>query len=384
MVRLALPSTSLPSLPSPQNDSEHRDRSLQCLRALSSPRHRHSPPGCRGPGPNRTAPALSARTVRSVHVKALRSRKIWANDRARGRPTNPPQAMSRLSNPPLRMGSCSPSPDWPAPTVKTTMRRASGGFPLLSSAPQEQNPRLQPRSVFLPDPREFEFLRIFHHRPFRGQLLFLSLNGSCKFRFDLLNGGQAGFELFRKGLRYLPLPLRYSYRFPVTGKRVFNDRLILLFNQQKPNTRLVVRVPEQVIHDVEVPLTSSLPNTRSFHDSSGADTYGAGDILSHHQATSLMRLSWNTSPLRTSRKMMAISTSPHNGEAALADSSYQPIGSFEPTGFSRWWFRCAQHGRDLGGESPPVSWPQRAKRSTTAQGRPNVGRKCGTKPRADG
>src|SRR5208283_4050904 len=25
------------------------------------------------------------------------------------------------------------------------------------------------------------------------------------------------------------------------------------------------------------------------------------------------------------------------GEAASADSSYQPIGSFEPTGFSRWW-----------------------------------------------
>jgi N-formylglutamate amidohydrolase len=27
---------------------------------------------------------------------------------------------------------------------------------------------------------------------------------------------------------------------------------------------------------------------------------------------------------------------------------------------------CAQHGRDLGGGSPPVSWPQRTKRSATA------------------
>lgn len=38
---------------------------------------------------------------------------------------------------------------------------------------------------------------------------------------------------------------------------------------------------------------------------------------------------------------------------------------------------CAQHGRDLGGVSPPVSWPQRAKRSATARGRPSVGRKRG-------
>lgn len=29
---------------------------------------------------------------------------------------------------------------------------------------------------------------------------------------------------------------------------------------------------------------------------------------------------------------------------------------------------CAQHGRDLGGESPLVSWPQRANGSATAQG----------------
>jgi hypothetical protein len=27
---------------------------------------------------------------------------------------------------------------------------------------------------------------------------------------------------------------------------------------------------------------------------------------------------------------------------------------------------CAQHGRDLGGGSPPVSWPQQTKRSATA------------------
>ena len=35
--------------------------------------------------------------------------------------------------------------------------------------------------------------------------------------------------------------------------------------------------------------------------------------------------------------MMAISTLLHKGEAASADSSYQLIGFFEPTGFSRWW-----------------------------------------------
>jgi hypothetical protein len=45
---------------------------------------------------------------------------------------------------------------------------------------------------------------------------------------------------------------------------------------------------------------------------------------------------------------------------------------------------CAQHGRDLGGESPPASWPQRAKRSATARGRPSVGRKRGANPRANG
>jgi len=33
--------------------------------------------------------------------------------------------------------------------------------------------------------------------------------------------------------------------------------------------------------------------------------------------------------------MMAISILPHKREAALADSSVQQVGSFEPTGFSR-------------------------------------------------
>jgi hypothetical protein len=36
--------------------------------------------------------------------------------------------------------------------------------------------------------------------------------------------------------------------------------------------------------------------------------------------------------------MMVISILPHKAEAALADSSIQHIGFFEPTGFSRWWF----------------------------------------------
>ena len=35
---------------------------------------------------------------------------------------------------------------------------------------------------------------------------------------------------------------------------------------------------------------------------------------------------------------MVISILPHKGEAALADSSIQYVGFFEPTGFSRWWF----------------------------------------------
>lgn len=40
--------------------------------------------------------------------------------------------------------------------------------------------------------------------------------------------------------------------------------------------------------------------------------------------------------------MTVISKLPHNGEAALADSGYQHIGSFKPTGFSRWWFSSSQ------------------------------------------
>ena len=72
--------------------------------------------------------------------------------------------------------------------------------------------------------------------------------------------------------------------------------------------------------------------------SSGVATYGAGDTLRPHRATSPMKSSWNTLPPRTLKKRMVISTLPHNGEAALADSRSPYIGSFEPTGFSRWWF----------------------------------------------
>jgi hypothetical protein len=46
-----------------------------------------------------------------------------------------------------------------------------------------------------------------------------------------------------------------------------------------------------------------------------------------------MRSSWSISKPRTLRRTMAISILPHNEEAALADSSYPHIGSFEPTGF---------------------------------------------------
>ena len=35
---------------------------------------------------------------------------------------------------------------------------------------------------------------------------------------------------------------------------------------------------------------------------------------------------------------MVTSKLPHKGELALADSSSACIGSFKPTGFSRWWF----------------------------------------------
>ena len=44
---------------------------------------------------------------------------------------------------------------------------------------------------------------------------------------------------------------------------------------------------------------------------------------------------------------------------------------------------CAQHGRCLGGESPPVSRPRRTKGSATARRRRSVERKHGTKLRAD-
>jgi len=35
---------------------------------------------------------------------------------------------------------------------------------------------------------------------------------------------------------------------------------------------------------------------------------------------------------------MVTSILPHKEEAALADSNPPSIGSFKPTGFSRWWF----------------------------------------------
>ncbi len=44
---------------------------------------------------------------------------------------------------------------------------------------------------------------------------------------------------------------------------------------------------------------------------------------------------------------------------------------------------CAQHGRRLGGASPPERRPSQTKRTATAKGRPIVGRKQGAKPRAD-
>jgi hypothetical protein len=45
--------------------------------------------------------------------------------------------------------------------------------------------------------------------------------------------------------------------------------------------------------------------------------------------------------------------------------------------------RCAQHGRRLGGASPPERRPSQTKRTATAKGQPIVGRKQGAKPRAD-
>jgi hypothetical protein len=45
--------------------------------------------------------------------------------------------------------------------------------------------------------------------------------------------------------------------------------------------------------------------------------------------------------------------------------------------------RCAQHGRCLGGASPPVSRPKRTKGSATARRQRSVERKHGTKLRAD-
>ena len=45
--------------------------------------------------------------------------------------------------------------------------------------------------------------------------------------------------------------------------------------------------------------------------------------------------------------------------------------------------RCAQHGRRLGGASPPERRPSQTKRTATAKGQPIVGRKRGAKSRAD-
>ena len=42
---------------------------------------------------------------------------------------------------------------------------------------------------------------------------------------------------------------------------------------------------------------------------------------------------------------MVILILPHKGEAALADSRIQYVGSFEPTGFSRWWFSSLGRNR---------------------------------------
>lgn len=53
----------------------------------------------------------------------------------------------------------------------------------------------------------------------------------------------------------------------------------------------------------------------------------------------------------------------------FADKTRAPLGQrFLPVVNQATEKVCAQHGRDLGGESPLVSWPQRANGSATAQG----------------
>ena len=42
-------------------------------------------------------------------------------------------------------------------------------------------------------------------------------------------------------------------------------------------------------------------------------------------------------------------------ESGRLQGDSEPMMEENPSTYSRGMFRCAQHGRDLGGESPPVS-----------------------------
>ena len=84
--------------------------------------------------------------------------------------------------------------------------------------------------------------------------------------------------------------------------------------------------------------TSSSPNIKTSQNTSGVATYGGGDTSQLPPATLPMKLLWSIVPHRKFKRTMVTSILPHKEEAASADSSLPPIGSFKPTSFSWWWF----------------------------------------------
>ena len=84
--------------------------------------------------------------------------------------------------------------------------------------------------------------------------------------------------------------------------------------------------------------TSFSPNTKTSQSTSGVATYGGGDTSQLPPATLPMKSLWSIVPHRKFKRTMVTSILPHKEEAASADSSLPPIGSFKPTSFSWWWF----------------------------------------------
>jgi len=69
-----------------------------------------------------------------------------------------------------------------------------------------------------------------------------------KFGFNLLNSGQTGLKFLRKRFNEPRAPLRDADRFFHIAQSVFDNETVSLLTEQESNARLVVFVPQLVVH----------------------------------------------------------------------------------------------------------------------------------------